>query len=288
MLDEPRTRGIPPEFPARRRHRPNEGRGCLTRDHAALCRRCVRPLAGLIFSLTVLSGAGAVSAKERIPRDARLNLIRGLVKEIAVTKVPLPRGRQGIFVGSDGQIDQSRANSELRFKGMAIRPGMPVEITGIKFRDGRIVFEINGGGKSGKKWYQRIQIGVGGTTAPITTDAPVLAYGSWIQLTFAGKIPELTVPQVRQMLGAVLDFERRSPTVLYSPAVPPEIKEAIREHKVLVGMDRDAVLSSKGPPERKVREVRDGVEQEDWIYGLPPQVLFVTFDGDTVVAVRQY
>jgi hypothetical protein len=53
-------------------------------------------------------------------------------------------------------------------------------------------------------------------------------------------------------------------------------------------MDRDAVLSAKGPPDRKVRETRDGVEQEDWIYGLPPNVLFVTFDGDKVVRVKQF
>ena len=86
----------------------------------------------------------------------------------------------------------------------------------------------------------------------------------------------------------MLDFSRHSPTVLYSPEVPPQFKEAIKNHQVIVGMDRDAVLSSKGPPDRKVREVRKGVEQEDWIYGLPPHVLFVTFDGDTVINVHQY
>jgi len=47
-------------------------------------------------------------------------------------------------------------------------------------------------------------------------------------------------------------------------------------------------LSSKGPPDRKVREECNGAEQEDWIYGLPPHALFVTFDGDTVVKVQQY
>jgi hypothetical protein len=98
----------------------------------------------------------------------------------------------------------------------------------------------------------------------------------------------LTVEQVKQRLGSVLDFERRSPTVLYSPRVPPEIKEAIKKHEVIVGMDRDAVLSSKGPPDRRVRELREGVEVEEWIYGLPPHVLFLTFDGDTVVSVRQH
>jgi hypothetical protein len=70
--------------------------------------------------------------------------------------------------------------------------------------------------------------------------------------------------------------------------VPAKFKEAIKNHQVVVGMDRDAVLSSKGAPDRKVREVRDGAEQEDWIYGSPPHVLFVTFDGDSVIAVRQY
>ena len=86
----------------------------------------------------------------------------------------------------------------------------------------------------------------------------------------------------------MLDFSRRSPTALYSPEVPPKFKEAIKNHQVVVGMDRDAVLSSKGPPDRRVREERDGVEQEDWIYGTPPHVLFVTFDGDSVIKVQQY
>jgi hypothetical protein len=75
---------------------------------------------------------------------------------------------------------------------------------------------------------------------------------------------------------------------LYSPNVTPEVKKAIQNHQVIVGMDRDAVLSSKGTPDRRVREVRNGSEQEDWIYGTPPHVLFVTFDGDQVVGVKQY
>jgi len=242
---------------------------------------------GVWLGLALLTVPLAFS-EERITRDARIGLIRGLMREIAVSKVPLPRGRKGIRVDPQGKIDQANADTELRNNGMAIKPGMPVEITKITFKSDEIVFEINGGGKKGKKWYQRIQVGVGGATQPIAPETPVLAYGSWITLIFPGKVPELTVPQVKQALASILDFERHSPTVLYSPSVPPEIKEAIKKHQVIVGMDRDAVLSSKGPPERKVREVRDGVEQEDWIYGLPPHVLFVTFDGDKVVAVRQY
>lgn len=227
-------------------------------------------------------------AKKDAERDAHIALIRGLAQEVGVSKVALPRGKKGVSIDAQGKIDQAKSDAEMRANGVAIRPGMPIQITKIRFKSDSLILDINGGGKSGKKWYQRIEIGMGTTTAPITSQPPVLAYGSFITVAYAEKDKPPTVAQVKQLLGGVIDFERRSPTTLYSPQVPPQIKEAIKKHQVIVGMDRDAVLSSKGAPDRKVREVRDGVEQEDWIYGLPPHVLFVTFDGDTVVKVQQY
>lgn len=235
-------------------------------------------------------GAGPATGKQAsgMNSEARIDIIRGLSSEIVVAKVALPRGRKGLFINSKGEVNKKVAENELNSNGVAIRPGMPVEITKITFKPDRVVFEINKGGKRGRKWYQHIEVGMGNVMTPIAPDnAPVLAYGSWISLTFPGKVPELTVAQAKQMLASVLDFDRHSPTVLYSPTVPPEFKEAIKNHKVLVGMNRDAVLSAKGPPDRKIREQHDGSEQEDWLYGLPPHVLFVTFDGDTVVKVHQ-
>ena len=230
------------------------------------------------------------SAAHQTRRDVRLDLIRGLQSEVAVAKIAMPRGKHGVFLNAQGQLDQGKADAELRQNGAAVRPGMPVEITKLTFKGDHITFEINHGGKSGKKWYQHIYIGMGTADQPIVPDknTPVLAYGSWISLKVPGKIEDLTAPRVKTLLGAALDFERHAPTVLYSASVPPKIKEAIKKHEVLVGMDRDAVLSAKGPPDRKVREVREGAEQEDWIYGLPPHSLFVTFDGDTVTTVHQY
>lgn len=223
------------------------------------------------------------------PRQAaRIELIRGLAQEVGVNKVALPRGKKGVVVDAQGQLDKEKSDAELRVNGTAIRPGMPVQITKIVFKSDRITFEINGGGKKGKKWYQRIEVGMGTSTRPITPDTPSLAYGSYITIILAEKGQPPTVPKAKELLAKVVDFERRSPTTLYTPQVPPQFKEAIKNHQVLVGMDRDSVLSSKGPPDRRVREVRDGVEQEDWIYGLPPHVLFVTFDGDNVTKVQQY
>ena len=238
---------------------------------------------GLTFAL-----ASSVFAKDQSQRDTHIQIIRGLMREIGVSKVPLPRGKKGVRVDAQGKLDKADADSQLNANGMAIKPGMPVEISKITFKSKEIVFEINGGGKKASKWYQHLEIGIGATTTPIAQQPPVLAYGSWVTLVFPGKVPNLSVDQAKQALGNVLDFSRHSPTVLYSPEVPAKFKEAIKNHQVIVGMDRDAVLSSKGPPDRRVREVREGVEQEDWIYGLPPHVLFVTFDGDSVINVHQY
>jgi hypothetical protein len=227
--------------------------------------------------------------KEGMDRNARIDIIRGLLREVAVTKVPLPRGKRGVRVDGQGKLDQTDAQKEMHFNGMAMQAGMPAEITKIEFKSNQVIFEVNGGGKSGKKWYQHIEFGVGVTTTPIgAQQQTVTAFGSSVTMDFGKALPDLTVPEVKKILSGVLDFERHSPTVLYSPNVTPQVKEAIKNHNVIVGMDRDAVLSAKGTPDRRVREVRNGAEQEDWIYGFPPHVLFITFDGDQVVAVKQY
>jgi hypothetical protein len=231
----------------------------------------------------------SVFPKEGMDRSARIDIIRGLLREVGVTKVPLPRGKRGVRIDAQGKLDRDEAQREMRDNGMAMQAGVPAEITRIEFKSSQIILDLNGGGRSGKKWYQHIEVGMGPDTVPVgPQQQPVTAFGSSVTMDFGKALPDLTVPEVKKILSGILDFERHSPTVLYSPNVPPKVKEAIQKHEVIVGMDRDAVLSSKGTPDRRVREVRDGVEQEDWIYGTPPHVLFVTFDGDQVIGVQQY
>jgi hypothetical protein len=43
-----------------------------------------------------------------------------------------------------------------------------------------------------------------------------------------------------------------------------------------------------GRPQHKSREVKDGLEIEDWVYGTPPgKITFVTFTGDKVIKVKE-
>jgi hypothetical protein len=256
--------------------------------------RCLPGRVGNIAAIFLgfgLFGCSIVLAgNQRVRNYNQLLLVQGLSHEVAVAKIPLPWGRHGIQIRSDGSVDQNQAWKELRSKGESVKPGMPVEITDIKFRSGRILFAINGGGKAGGHWYDHLQIGMGPDPAPIVSNQSTTpSNGSYITLALPKKHQMPTVGQVEQLLSQALDFHRESPTVLYSPTTPPEFKKAIKNHKVMVGMDRDAVLSAKGAPDQKIRKDNaDGSEEEDWIYGQPPHVLFVIMTDGTVTKVKQY
>jgi hypothetical protein len=90
------------------------------------------------------------------------------------------------------------------------------------------------------------------------------------------------------MLWPVFDFDSKSPLEAYLETVPPKVKEAIQNHNVLVGMNREMVIYAKGHPDKKIREKDDqGAEYEDWIYGEPPHdVDFVRVVGDEVIRVE--
>ena len=53
-------------------------------------------------------------------------------------------------------------------------------------------------------------------------------------------------------------------------------------------MDREMVLAALGRPLSKVREEKNGQETEDWIYGNPPFLTFVTFVGEEVVEIKEF
>jgi len=172
--------------------------------------------------------------------------------------------------------------------GPSVKPGDQARISAIDIKGDRIRFEINGGPVKKEKWYQHIQVGGAGGTAPIApSDSNANPRGSYVDLVFDHYVPDLNPQQLKQLLHPVFDFDAKSALDAYLEVVPPKARDAIKNHQVLVGMNREMVMFAKGRPPNKVREKDGETEYEDWIYGEPPHdVDFVRFVGDEVVRVE--
>jgi hypothetical protein len=260
----------------------------------------MKSAAAACLSLGLLAGVCAASpaARATLTPENRIAIVRHLAYEFALTRQPLPASKnkkEALAVAGNGQVNQELLRETLAKRGAAIYTGERIQITKIEFERDFILFEINGGGKKGRKWYERIEVGVGGAPVPTIekgpppdpTQEPVRAgFGSWVVLRFPEGVPDVTPAEVKQLLAGVFDFEARSAATPWIETIPEEFREPVKERRVVVGMTREIVLAAKGRPEKKIRETKDGVEYEDWIYGHPPFTIFVTFRGDEVVEVK--
>ena len=246
----------------------------------------------MLFPLLVVAGDGKPSPPKspRMDAQTRMNIIRGLNAELVYIRRTFPMGEKGLTI-KNGIVspNDNEVKSLIAAYGPSVKPGDRARITNVYFKGDKIVFEINDGPKKKVKWYQRISVDVGGGDVQAPTDPRMNPRGSYVALAFDGYLPQVSVAQVKQMLSPVFDFSALSAAEAYMTTVPPKVREAIKNHEVLVGMDRDMVLYSKGRPPKKDREADpgSGKEYEEWIYGQPPQdVVFVRFIGDEVVRVE--
>ncbi|MGB9072764.1 MAG: hypothetical protein WCC22_08835 [Terriglobales bacterium] len=218
----------------------------------------------------------------------REQIIHAFAQELVYIRTNFPMGKTGLKL-KNGVITPSGEDLRrtMALWGPAAKPGDQARITQIAFKDDHMRFEINGGPVKKQKWYQRIQVqGAGGATVT-PSDSNANPRGSFVDLYFDKYVPEMTGPELKQYLRPVFDFDSKSALDAYLESVPPKAKEAIKNHHVLVGMNREMVIYAKGRPPKKVRERPEGTEYEEWIYGDPPQdVDFVRFVGDEVVRVE--
>src|SRR5262249_20506843 len=188
--------------------------------------------------------------------------------------------------------DKKKWESVASESGPAARVGDLVQITRVSLEDDKIVLEINGGAKGGRKWYDGIQIGMGTgnpQTTPVSQGNSNAPAGTSIVILFHKPLEPIKASEIKKMLAPVLDFERRSASEVYAETLPPEVQQAIKEKRARVGMDREQVIMALGRPNHKSRETNaDGVEQEDWVFGMPPgKITFVTFVGEKVTQVKE-
>jgi hypothetical protein len=232
--------------------------------------------------------AGVLHPADKLTEDEKIALVRDLSSEYANAKVLLPRSKKPLEFNSDGTYDKNEWKAAAQNMGPAARLGDKVQITKVTLEGDHIIFEINGGLKSGDHWYNHVQMGVGGVPMQQGNSNAQATTGTYIDLDFHKPMENLSSAEVKKILSPVLDFDKHTATQLYSETLSPEVQKAITEKRALVGMDRDLVLLALGHPDHKYRETKDGVESEDWIFGTPPgKVTFVTFNGSKVVKVKE-
>jgi hypothetical protein len=235
------------------------------------------------------SDQNPASALPHLSKQTRMDLIRGFNSELVYIRAPFPMGKVGLTL-RDGVVSPSGEDLQrlMAVWGPAVKPGDEARITNVVIKADRIHFEINGGPVKKQKWYQHIEIGGATGTAPIApSDQNANPRGTYVDLVFDQYVPDLTPQKFKDLLRPVLDFDAKSALEAYLDTVPPKVKEAIQNHQVLVGMNREMLIYAKGRPPKKIREKDGEIEYEEWIYGEPPQdVDFVRMVGDDVVRVE--
>jgi hypothetical protein len=231
-----------------------------------------------------------LDGRQNLNDGTKMQLIRVMDAEFVHVRKYFPVGDKSMVIFPDGMVKPGDAQlyKMAQTYGAAAKVGDKVQITNIVFHEKSIYLEINGGPKKKSKWYQHIQIsGMGGSTGGVDPNQ-AQPTGAALTLEFQKHVPEMTGAELKLLLMPVLDFSVKTAAEVFVDTLPPKIREAVKRHEVLVGMNRDMVVMARERPQQKVREKDDkGKEYEEWIYGAAPQdVVFVRFVGDEVVQVK--
>ena len=227
------------------------------------------------------------------PIDARghQDILRSLVAEQGFAMRPFPRGKKGLNLAANGKLTPTGTTyvSQITEQGLSVKPGDRVVLSNVRIDKEKIVFDINGGPDHKHEFLRHVQIGMGGpgVSNPVVQDNDTAPTGSRITLTFDKFVPDVTPAQIKSLLSPLISFDMKTPVQAYTDTLPPQLKKAILNHQVMVGMSTEMVLFAMGQPESKSREVEGQMPFEEWIYGHPPQdVQFVRINGNRVIRVE--
>ena len=249
--------------------------------------RAFAAIAFLSWLPTVAPAGGKLTFEDRV------ELTRGLTAEYATAKVLLPRSKKALEFDASGGYDKTKWAEIAKTEGPAARTGDTVQVTKIDIGSDRIELQINGGYNGGRKWSRNVRIAAGPGMNPMPVPVsdggdPNAPRGTSLVILFHKPLEPIKAAEIKKMLEPVMEFEKHTVTAIYAETLPPEMQTAIREKRAMVGMDREQVLLAMGRPAHKSRETKDGIEEEDWVYGQAPgKFTFVTFNGDKVTKVKE-
>ncbi|QMV17475.1 DUF2845 domain-containing protein [Granulicella sp. 5B5] len=218
----------------------------------------------------------------------RQDLIRNLEAEQGFAHRELPLGA-GLTLIANGNMSPSKeAYKQMLYeKGISAGLGDRMVISALHFKPDSIVIDFNGGPYAKHRFLSHVYL----NDTPLAIEGPI-ATGCRVTLVFEGGVPQISAAEVKALLQPLVDFKARSAVEAYTDTLTPQVRSAVEQHEVLVGMDRRMVLAALGPPLTKHREHVDPNDDasavyEEWIYGQMPQpIQFVRFRGGRVVRLE--
>jgi hypothetical protein len=226
--------------------------------------------------------------QQQIDARGHQDILRTLTAEQGFAMRPLPRGKKGLTLAANGKLSPAGESyvNQINEQGLSVKPGDRVVLSNVRIDKEKLVFDINGGPDHKHEFMRHVQIGMGGATNPVVQDDAQGPTGARITLAFAKYVPDVTPAQIKALLAPLISFDMKTPVQAYTDTLPPKLKEAILNHRVMVGMSTEMVLFAMGQPESKSREIEGQMPFEEWIYGHPPQdVQFVRINGNRVIRV---
>jgi len=232
--------------------------------------------------------------KTEMDPKTRILLERDLQAEQGFANRPFPRGHKGLTLEANGKLEPADASYQNMVvnAGLSAKPGSRVVVTNIKIDRTRIILDFDGGPDAKHRFLRHLQIGMGPQMGDPDADPELINQegdpaGSRVTLVFANYVPVVTAAQVKELLAPLISFDVKTPIQAYTDTLPAALRDAILDHKVLVGMNTDMVMFAKGPPTTKSREMDGQMPFEEWVYGTPPEeVDFVRINGNRVIRVE--
>jgi hypothetical protein len=232
--------------------------------------------------------------KTEMDPKTRILLERDLQAEQGFANRPFPRGHKGLTLEANGKLepaDESYQNTVVN-NGLSAKPGSRVVVTNIKIDRTRIILDFDGGPDAKHRFLRHLQIGMGPQMGDPDADPELINQegdpaGSRVTLVFANFVPVVTAAQVKELLAPLISFDVKTPVQAYTDTLPTALKDAILDHKALVGMNTEMLMFAKGQPTTKSREMDGQMPFEEWVYGTPPEeVDFVRINGNRVIRVE--
>lgn len=226
-----------------------------------------------------------------IPLDegGKQALLRGLTAEMGFAARAIPIGPPGIVLYANGHMEPETAELQRRLyqRGVSVDQGGAFQVTHVQLGRNSITLDLNGGPYQKHRFLRHLQV----NGISVAHDPYEEVVGSRVILAFEGFVPKITTAEVKSLLEPILSFGAQSRTKAYTETLPDFLRIAMEQHRVLVGMTRQMVLTALGQPAMKMREHPEGGAAgevlEEWMYGRSPEtVRFVRFRANRVIQVK--